>query len=473
MKNIYWKRTVGTLIGSIWLYTLADIAVSITGAVNAILNPSGAWGIIRLLMNGGNFNNPYQQLWIAQGIEDMMNTGDGGIAVSMGDMIEGIFSILVFVGYYLFFRSLTRFAGLQSNWRDKESVSTVRSAYILLIAAILVGFIPLIGGLASFIIIIISYVKLLSGYRDLKKSTTFPARAREGAATLYSCTIWTLVGYVLGCIPLIGSFIEGLITLIVFISVLGAWKRIKEAAPEMTPEEEERFEREEVPAPVQKLGDGLVVLFGIMLISKVFWFTVGMGWTSVALNTSLLCGAFGELMFFVLYLWMLCSKTLNLSIVAKSGLSILLLLQLYYLLNLAISMGLISETWRDYLSDWSIPLVFWLIPLLAISVFIIASNASKALKIVLPLFYLIRLVWFLMADILRENWYSIAGYDPNDWKVNGSFARFQNFFWLLLILLFFFLVVFFVRKWKQDSVRNKSLSLRKEQPEVGITITDN
>lgn len=257
MENIYWKKTVGTLIGAIWLYTLAGIAASITGAVNAYLNPSGVMGIIKDLMEGGN----------------------GAPSQSMGDVIESMFSILMLVGYYLFFRSLARFARLQSNWQDSEKVSTIRTAYILLVIALIVDFVPTIGWLVSFVLMVIAYVKMLSAYRGLKKSATFPPEARQGASTLFACTIWTLVGYVLGCIPLFGSVIEGIITLIVFFTILSAWGRIKNSAPELTPEEEEAYKRDEVPDSVQILGDMLLVIFGVSLVGNALRFMGCMGFT--------------------------------------------------------------------------------------------------------------------------------------------------------------------------------------------------
>lgn len=193
-------------------------------------------------------------------LKDLMEGGSGAPSLSMGDIIESMFSILVLVGYYLFFRSLTRFSRLQSNKQDGEYVSTVRTAYILLVVALIVDFIPLIGWLASFVLMVIAYVKMLSGYRGLKKSYTFPSEARQGASTLYSCTIWTLVAYVLGCIPLVGSVIEGIITLVIFFTILSAWGRIKADAPNLIPEDEEDIKRDEMPDSVQILSDALLVI---------------------------------------------------------------------------------------------------------------------------------------------------------------------------------------------------------------------
>ena len=301
MENIYWKKTVGTLIGAIWLYTLADIAASITGAVNEILNPSGALGMIKDLMEGGS----------------------GAPTLSMGDIIESMFSILVIVGYYLFFRSLTRFARLQPNQQDGEHVLTVRTAYILLLVALIVDFVPMIGWLASFVIMVIAYIKMLSGYSGLKKSATFPAEAHQGASTLYSCTIWTLVGYVLGCIPLLGGVIEGIITLVVFFTILSAWGRIKNGAPELTPEEEEVFRRDEVPAYKQILGDWLIIYFFVILVFTVIDKIVPAlpdFLTGIWAGYQVFCG----FMFIGLYLWLLYSPQAQLNRKAKWGLGVLL-----------------------------------------------------------------------------------------------------------------------------------------------------
>lgn len=418
MENIYWKKTVGTLIGAIWLYTLADIAASIAGAVNEILNPSGALGMIKDLMEGGS----------------------GAPSLSMGDIIESMFSILVLVGYYLFFRSLTRFSRLQSNKQDGEHVSTVRTAYILLVVALVVDFIPFIGWLASFVIMVIAYIKMLSGYSGLKKSATFPAEARQGAATLYSCTIWTLVAYVLGCIPLVGSVIEGIITLVIFFTILSAWGRIKNGAPEMTPEEEEAFKRDEVPAYKQILGDWLIIYFFIVLISTLIDIIVpALPDFSLGLRVGL--NLFWELTFIGLYIWLLYSSKAQLNLKAKAGLGVLILGRISVFIIPLI--GNEMNSFGDIVND--ISSVCFVVGML---IFIWYSVVSRNLKIIVTAYIIIK--QFLIKILTQISLQSI----PKDYPTGGPEPP-QSMSALILLsviigIVFFILIFRFVSQWRKQ-----------------------
>lgn len=214
MENKVWQKTVGSLIGAIWLYTLADIAGSITEFIDGLLNPIGFLDMISALTGGSEDSSPF----------------------SVFDLLGYLFPLLVFMGYLLFFSSLSRFALLQRSDADRMAVRKVRKAYILMFVAILVGFIPIIGKLAALIITIVAYASMLSGYKSLRDSDTFPEEARRGAARLRAATIWLLVGYIIGCLPLCG-IIESLISFIAFFSILSGWNRIRQGAPELTEEE--------------------------------------------------------------------------------------------------------------------------------------------------------------------------------------------------------------------------------------------
>lgn len=422
MENIYWKKTVGTLIGAIWLYTLADLAASITGAVDEFLNPSGVLGMFKDLMDGGN----------------------GVPTLSMGDMIESMFSILVLVGYYLFFRSLIRFARLQPNLQDGKCVSTVCTAYILLVVALIADFIPLIGWLASFVLIVIAYVKMLSGYRGLKKSATFPLEARQGASTLYSCTIWTLVAYVLGCIPLFGGIIEGIITLVVFFTILSAWGHIKNGASEMTLEEETIYKRDEVPAYKQVLGDALILYFFIVMLNFI-----------LGLSASLYIENFDVVVFFnrllliiigTIYIWLLLTSKAQLDKWAKGGLVLLLISHLIYFDISCKLLGLFSEIGREFLIDYE-----QYIYMAGMMLFIWRTYATIFLKILVTVYSF----WYVFnSSILRYIDYIIIdvkglvfGRD-SDIYLQALPGYLHSIIELGFIVVIFILTCFFVYKWR-------------------------
>ena len=104
MENTYWEKSVGTLIGAIWLYTLADIAGSVTGFVNGLLSPGDMMGMLASMMDGG------------------------GSAFGLGDLLEYLFPLLVLLGYWLFYSSLTDFVRLQRSDADREAVAKVRKS---------------------------------------------------------------------------------------------------------------------------------------------------------------------------------------------------------------------------------------------------------------------------------------------------------------------------------------------------------
>lgn len=259
MENRYWKKSVGTLIGAIWLYTLADIAGSVTEFVNGLLSPGGMMGMLASVMGEG-----------------------GGSAFGLGDLLEYLFPLLVLLGYWLFYSALTDFMRLQRSDADRESVGKVRKSYILMVVAVLVGYLWIPGKIVALVLTIVAYVKMLSGYRSLKRSTTFPGEARRGAGLLFASTIWLLVGYVIGIIPIVGDAVESVIGFVAFFCVLVGWGRIRRGAPELNEAEAEVLEREEAKAVRRSVVPvwWFPVYIGLFLISCIVQFSLHMEWLS-------------------------------------------------------------------------------------------------------------------------------------------------------------------------------------------------
>lgn len=205
MQKSPWKTTIGSLIIAFCLYTLGGIAADITGFVNDVKD-----GFSLLSMFAGG--------------------DEGGWKPDIGDVIEWMFMTFVILGYLLFFSSLKRFARMQDAEADREQLLRVRTGYILLLLAAVAGFIPVIGWIASLVLFIVGYVKLIGGYGKLKRSTTF-ADPYNGAGLLRGASIWLLVGAVLGIIPLIGGILETITAIVAFFMTLAGWQRIKQGDP--------------------------------------------------------------------------------------------------------------------------------------------------------------------------------------------------------------------------------------------------
>ncbi len=209
---------MAALIAGIWVYTLADILGDIFDIIDKLANPGG-------------------------GLFDMMN----GNAPSFGflDFMGILCGILVIVGYFFFFRSLFRFTNMQGNEQDKASALKIKQSYILLMISIVCGWIPVVGSIAALVLLIISYVKQLQGYKGLSESAILPEEAKNGSAKIRKAIIWMLVGSILGMIPLVGGFIETIVTIVMFFWVLSGWKMIWEGAPALSEEENAKLDAED------------------------------------------------------------------------------------------------------------------------------------------------------------------------------------------------------------------------------------
>lgn len=197
-----WQQSVDMIIKSIWIYTIATILAAIFGGIDSIIKPVN-----------------FMQMLSGEG---------GGGAVGT---LETICNILAIVGYVLFFINIKKFTDAQTTEQDRQSAKNIYLAYLLLILAIVVGFIPVVGGIGALVLIIISYVKMFSGYKGLRDSATLLPEAKNGAGILYKCTLWVLIGAILNIIPFVGGFLDAVINIVAFFYILSGWKQIGEGAP--------------------------------------------------------------------------------------------------------------------------------------------------------------------------------------------------------------------------------------------------
>ena len=177
-ENSSWSQYTGMIIKAIWIYTIAGIFGAIFGAIDRLLNPVS----ILAALSG----------------EDMPGSTFG--------TLDTICQILVIAGYALFFLNIKKFVDIQRTDADRKAAKDIYTAYILLIVAIVADFIPVIGGIAWLVLMIIGYIKLLSGFKALKTSA----------------------------IPFVGGFLNALITLVIFFTILRGWKKIQTGGPAET-----------------------------------------------------------------------------------------------------------------------------------------------------------------------------------------------------------------------------------------------
>ena len=176
-------------------------------------------------------------------------SGLGSVASVVGESSSAlstsatVFTIICYIllagiifGYYLYLTGLGNFS-MVVNPADSSAIKRIRTGVILVLlgwaVALLFQFIPFagwLGSLANIILCIVAYILMLLEFSALKKSTTFPEIARNGAGLLFVALILLIIGTVLSIIPLIGWVLMLILSLVSFILTIMGWVRIKAAA---------------------------------------------------------------------------------------------------------------------------------------------------------------------------------------------------------------------------------------------------
>ena len=210
MKSI-WKNTIGSIITALVIYTLAGLAGSIIDAVSNIGTDimGYIWDIAMAAEGDMDFFKP-----------------------DASDIAGIIANVLVVIGCIMLLSSLSQFKELQKSEDAKLNIGKVHSGYIILILAVLIDFIPIVGGLFAFILYIVGNAKQISGYKNLSKSESLPEYTRQGFDTLRLCVVWILIGDIIGIIPFIGDIIESIISFFVFFGIISGWRTVRDNEPE-------------------------------------------------------------------------------------------------------------------------------------------------------------------------------------------------------------------------------------------------
>ncbi len=157
------------------------------------------------------------------------------IALISGSM-GGVFAITLLVaiatilGYILYLIGLGNFKNILSG-TDSAAISRVWLAAILSIVGVIIGLIPVAGAIISTIIAIIAYILNVMAFSSLKNSVTFPAQAKSGASKLFTAYILYLIGGIC-TLTIVLAPVGGILNLIAFIMILIGWNNIKNTNPE-------------------------------------------------------------------------------------------------------------------------------------------------------------------------------------------------------------------------------------------------
>ena len=142
------------------------------------------------------------------------------------DILSGttVANILVVIGFVIYYTGLKSFAEIQKDDFTAENILKIRRAAVCGVIALLLGYIPFIGGFGGWILNLVMYFMLASAYGYLRYSPVFNIRAKAGARLLRSAAIMYIIGMF---IPIIG----GLFSFMGLLMTIIGWGRIRKGGP--------------------------------------------------------------------------------------------------------------------------------------------------------------------------------------------------------------------------------------------------
>ena len=188
-KSLLWKTSVNKAFYGYLTYTLLG------GVVGAIVS----------MVSG------------AAGLASLANGGSG--ASLAGPIIVNILALAGFVYYYLGIKGMKAAAvGTQME----EGTANVNKGAVLGLVGVIIKIIPLIGFIGT-ILSIVGFVYMMMGFNKLRK-LPLAGLAAKGAQQLWLMMVLTLVGAVLGIIPLAGGVLKMICSLAALFYTFFGWK---------------------------------------------------------------------------------------------------------------------------------------------------------------------------------------------------------------------------------------------------------
>jgi hypothetical protein len=213
MNNEMWSKSTKAIFLGVLLFSIAGVLHPIIDWADALVN-------VKL----------YAGIKLAKAFGASVPFGERvtGLAVMAWILLAAIIA-----GYYLYLKGLTEFEKAVDP-ADSEGVKKIKTATILVLVGMgvifLFGILGIsMGGFIGGVLNIVAYVLMLLGYSALKSSSTFPEAARSGANMLFVSMILLLCAVVLGWIPFVGGILKMIVSVIAFLMVFMGWSKIKNA----------------------------------------------------------------------------------------------------------------------------------------------------------------------------------------------------------------------------------------------------
>ena len=135
---------------------------------------------------------------------------------------------LVTLGAYVYyFMGLNEMKKAAANTNLQEGASRLYIGALLGIIATVLGFIPMIGIVGS-LVGLAGFIVTWLGYSSIKANAT-NAKAQIGGAKLSSSALFSVIGIVVGLIPVIGWIAALVLEILALVFAIQGWKALAES----------------------------------------------------------------------------------------------------------------------------------------------------------------------------------------------------------------------------------------------------
>lgn len=140
-------------------------------------------------------------------------------------------TITAIIGFIIFFIGL----GQLKSFLDEQGQKGIRLltiSAILGIVALIIHFIPLIGGVFAGILYMAAFVLQLVGLLQLKKSEKLGSQGVNGVNNLLIAMVLMIIGSLISILPFAGETIDSVICLVALLLILFGWLNIQKGIVE-------------------------------------------------------------------------------------------------------------------------------------------------------------------------------------------------------------------------------------------------
>lgn len=146
------------------------------------------------------------------------------------DIIVVIVNIAVIYGIYLYYQGLQGLAVKLDPVGSAAAKNLSYGAMLMMIAALFsaIGvFVPIFASVIAGLCLIAAFILNILGYANLQKSTTFNELGTAGAKQLYMGFVFAIIAVCVGWIPLIGWVAAFVLNILYWVYLFLGWGKIR------------------------------------------------------------------------------------------------------------------------------------------------------------------------------------------------------------------------------------------------------